>query len=110
MSKYYRSPKCQNVIEIAPEDMWQWCLKCNSPLHIDKESNNYKDNNVEITWKTEFSFGKYKGHTLQEVYDKDRKYIGWLCDTVTDKKEVAFIKQAIEKAEKDRMKIEEPFA
>lgn len=46
--------------------------------------------------KGTFSFGKYKDHQIEEVFEEDRKYCEWFLKTMDDgSKHKIYVKQKI---------------
>lgn len=56
-------------------------MSSDSP-EIQLEAINRILNKGVIVPKYDFKFGKYKGHSLKEVFKKDKKYLLWLAENV----------------------------
>ncbi len=42
------------------------------------KTNKKQSNPVDIPAKNSFNFGKYKGETYDEVFEKDKEYVCWV--------------------------------
>lgn len=61
----------------------------------------------KITWKSSFSYGKYKGEQLLTVFIKDKDYIRWSIENEVDRDEIHFIMEEMTASEKKQMKLDE---
>ena len=62
--------------------------------------------NKKMNFDTVLNFGKYKGETIEEVYEKDASYLQWCLENIErfnlSDKETALIEEKAEMEEWDR--------
>lgn len=81
-----RTPRkmCERCLNPHRNRKDNFCNGCREEL---KQQDRLNEELRQIAYRYCLRFGKYKDHTLEQVYDKDPKYVKWLVDNLNQSDE-----------------------